>query len=479
MAGQTALYGMSNIVGRLLNYFLVPLHTYIFTRAQYGTINEFYAYSSFLYILYTYGMETAYFRFASDPAQRLKVFDTGIISLIISSVLISGTLWVFAEPIAALAGYADQAYYIKWFALILSADALAALPFARLRLENKPLKYALLKLGNISLTIVLNLWFLLYLPKVGQTFGIQAHQTEGFVFLANLAASVLTALYFLPALIKWKYNFDWALLKNMLNYTWPLIVVGTAGMINETLDRVLLKIFLPLSHEEKLEQIGIYGACYKLSILMTLFVQAYRMAAEPFFFSEAKSSNSRETFSKMMSVFVAVCFIIFLGVAVNLDFIKGFIDVKFHEGLHIVPILLFANLCLGIYYNLSVWYKLSDKTLAGAYIAMIGAVITITLNVLLIPVYGYTGSAWATLACYFSMMLISYFAGQRYYPVPYNAQKISAYLAAAVIGYLLHQSFIQPLASAHIMAYGLANLVLLAIATSVIVKLELLPKRKP
>ena len=420
LAGQTALYGTSNIVGRLLNYFLVPLHTYLFSQTQYGTVTEFYAYSSFLYILYTFGMETAYFRFASatkdQPENQRKVFDTGMLGLVGSTLLLSGLLFAFATPLATALGYADKVFYVRWFALIMAADTIMALPFARLRMENKPLKYAGLKLFNIGLTIALNLLFLLYLPRQGVAglFGLHG-VSEGYVFMANLIASVATALLFSKMWLRFNYQFDAALFKKMLRYAAPLILVGMAGMINETMDRVLLKTLLPLDTEAKLAQIGIYGACYKLSILMTLFVQAYRMAAEPFFFNEAGGKDSPQTFAKMMDYFTAVCVFIFIGITINLDIVKHFIDPKFHAGLHVVPILLLANLCLGIYYNLSVWYKLSDRTMYGAYISIFGAVVTLALNIWWIPLYGFTGSAWATLVCYASMTVVSFFLGQRFF----------------------------------------------------------------
>ena len=455
---------MSNIVGRLLNYFLVPLHTYLFSQSQYGTVTEFYAYSSFLYVVYTFGMETAYFRFASNNKDNgHKVFDTGMIGLVGSSLLFSGLLFAFASPLASELGYADKVFYVRWFALIMAADTIMALPFARLRLENKPLRYAALKLFNIGLTIALNLFFLLWLPHQGvlSLFGLNG-VSEGYVFLANMIASCVTALLFSKMWLRFDYKFDAALFKQMLTYAAPLILVGFAGMVNETLDRVLLKTMLPLSTEGKLAQIGIYGACYKLSILMTLFVQAYRMAAEPFFFNEAGSKDSPNTFAKMMDYFVAVCFVIFIGIAVNLDVVKHFIDPKFHEGLHVVPVLLMANLCLGVYYNLAVWYKLSDKTMSGAYISIFGAVVTIALNVWWIPIFGYTGSAWATLICYASMMIVSYIIGQRYFKVPYNVMKFLGYVGVAVLIYLLHRQFIAPIYSTNPIFYSLVNFVIVS-----------------
>lgn len=462
LAGQTAIYGLSNIVGRLLNYLLVPLHTYLFSQAQYGTITEFYAYSSFLFVIYTYGMETAFFRFSNSKENTKEVWNTAMLSLLITSLLFSASLFIAANSIAQWLGYEHQRYYIQWFAIIMAADTLCVIPFANLRLQNKPLRYATLKLLNIGITVSLNLIFLLYLPKSGYLQNwFPASIAEGYVFLANLIASGVTVLFFLNEYRHLQFRFNKALLSEMLRYAWPLIIIGTAGMINETLDRILLKIFLPFDEQQNLAQIGIYGACYKLSILMTLFIQAYRMAAEPYFFNESKKEDARITYAHTMSAFVAVCCFIFLGIMMNLEVLKYFIDKKFHEGLFIVPVLLMANMCLGIYYNLSIWYKLSNKTLSGAYIAIAGALVTLALNIWWIPIYGYAGSAWATLCCYAFMMLISFFAGQRYYPVPYETGKVLLMILSTLSAWLIYQKFLGDLFEYNKMLFILLNLILL------------------
>lgn len=473
LAGQTAVYGLSNIVGRLLNYFLVPLYTHLFTQAQYGTVTEFYAYSSFLFVVFTYGMETAYFRFATVREDKREVFDTSIVSLWVSSIVLCVLLFIFAQPLSSYLGYADKTYYIKWFAIIMAADALSAIPFARLRLENKPMKYVLFKMLNIGFTIGLNLFLLLYLPQstfFKQVFNIDYR--EGFVFLANLLGSLVTFAVFLPYIFKFKYRFNGNLLREQLTYAFPLIFVGLAGMVNETLDRALLKKLLPFSEQVNLAQTGIYGACYKLSILMTLFVQAYRMAAEPFFFTESKEKNAKEVYAVTMNYFIAVCAFIFIGVMTNMEWLKFFIDKKFHEGLFIVPILLMANMCLGIYYNLSIWYKLSDRTMMGAYVSIVGAIITIALNIYWIPRIGYAGSAWATFICYASMMVISYLLGQKYYPVNYNIIKYCLYTVLAIAIWFLHNLFITPLYMNHLAIYMALNLFIMAGFASFIYLLE-------
>jgi O-antigen/teichoic acid export membrane protein len=477
LAGQTAIYGLSNIVGRLLNYFLVPLHTHLFTQAQFGTITEFYAYSSFLFILFTYGMETAYFRFATNRENKSEVFDTSIVSLIVSSISLAGILFIFSQPISDYLGYSNQSYYIKCFAIIMACDALSAIPFARLRLENRPLKYASLKLLNIGLTIGLNILFLLVLPKSEWLYSVFSfNYLEGYVFLANVIASVFTFLIFLPAIVKIKYQFNSSLFKEQLVYAMPLIVVGLGGMINETLDRVMLKKLLPFSDEQNLALTGIYGACYKLSILMALFRQAYQMAAEPFFFNEAKKQDAKTVYASTMNYFVAVCAFIFLAIMINIDWLKYFIDKKFHEGLFIVPILLIANLCLGVYYNLSIWFKLSDRTAMGAYITLIGAVITLAINFYFIPTYGYAASAYATLICYVSMMLLSYTIGQYYYPVNYSVKKFFFFLTSAIIFWCLQDEFARSFFETNIYFYFLINIIIMGLFLAMVYWIEF--KRK-
>lgn len=458
LAGQTAIYGLSNIVGRLLNYFLVPLHTYLFSQSQYGTITEFYSYSSFLFVIYTYGMETAFFRFSNSKENTKEVWNTSMLSLLFTSMVLSVLLFIASKPLAIWLGYEHQSYYIQWFAIIMAADTLCVIPFANLRFQNKPIRYATLKLLNIGLTVSLNLCLLLYLPKSAYLQHLFPDSLgEGYVFLANLLASGITVLFFLKEYCKIQFRFNKVLLVEMLRYSWPLIIIGTAGMINETMDRILLKNFLPYNNQQNLAQIGIYGACYKLSILMTLFVQAYRMAAEPYFFNESKKADARITYSQTMTAFVALCCFIFLAIMLNLDVLKFFIDKKFHEGLFIVPVLLLANMCLGIYYNLSIWYKLSNRTLSGAYIAAAGALLTLVLNIWWIPIYGYAGSAWATLCCYAFMMLISFFIGQRYYPVPYEVGKSTGMILSVLIIWFIYQHIAENLSSENFVWYIIVN----------------------
>lgn len=451
LVSQTAIYGLSSILGRLLNYLLVPLYTRIFIPQEYGVVTEMYAYISFLIVIFTYGMETAYFRFAEKEQDKENVYNTSLLSLLFSSTLLSGGIIYFSQSIADFLQYTNHKEYVIWFALILGLDAVVAIPFAKLRQENKAILFASFKLINICVNIWFNLFFLILCPyllknNIGVDYLSVFYHKEigvGYIFISNFIASGITLLLFLPRLLKINLKIDFLLWKKIFRYAYPLIIVGMAGIINETMDRILLKYLLPFSHEENLAQIGIYGACYKLSLMMTIFIQAFRFAAEPFFFKQSNESNAKEIYAKVMNYFVIAGCILFLGVMLFVDVIKFFIGEKYHEGLHIVPILLMANLCLGIYYNLSIWYKLTDKTNLGAWISIGGAIITLVLNYLWIPTMGYTGSARATFACYFLMMIASYFIGQKHYHVHYGWKKILLYVALSLAIYFISLCFFQ------------------------------------
>lgn len=451
LAGQTAVYGLSSIVGRLLNYFLVPLYTRIFSPAEYGVVSEMYAYATFFMVLYTYGMETAFFHFTeknkrdSSSWSPEEVYGNGMFSLLFSSVFFSTLLILFSQIIATKLGYPNHSDYIRWFAWILALDAITSLPFARLRKEGRAKRFATIKIINIVLNIGLNVFFLVicrenYLHHTSSIFNFyKPEYGVGYVFISNLISSFVTVLLLLPELQSLRFKFNGALLKQMLLYSFPLLIAGFAGMINETFDRAVLKYLVP-DKTSALQQLGIYSACYKLSILMTLFVQTFRYASEPFFFSQQHKENSKELYARVMNYFVICCCIIFLVVMLFLDGIKHFIGEEYYSGLKVVPVLLIANMCLGVYLNLSMWYKLIGQTRYGAFFSVIGAVITVVFLFLLIPVMGYMGAAWATLICYASMMLISYFTGQRVYPIPYHVGKLLLYFCVALGIYFLSEA---------------------------------------
>ncbi len=445
LASQTAIYGLPTIVGRLLNYFLTPLYTYLFSPAEFGDVTSAYAYVSFLMVFLTYGMETTLFRFSQTEVEKDKVYSTALTSLFISSIAFIIITSFFANNIADTLKFSGHSEYIIWFALILGFDAFSAIPFAKLREQNKARRFAIIKSLNIAINIGLNLFFIwfcktvydapqssfkpfvemVYSPKIG----------IGYIFISNLIATIITLILLTHEIISVKWKVDPALWKRMMKYGLPLLIAGLAGMANETLDRVLIPLLLP--EEIAKSQNGIYGACYKIAILMSIFIQSFRFAAEPFFFNHSKGKDAKKTYADIMKYFVIICSVIFLGTMMNIQWIQYFVGEKFREGLGVVPILLLANLFLGIFINQSIWYKLTGQTGYGAILTIFGALITISLNIYWIPRIGYMGSAWATLICYASMMLLSYFWGNKHYPVNYDLKRILGYLGLSVTLYFI------------------------------------------
>lgn len=447
LASQTAIYGLSSIVGRFLNYLLVPLYTYTFAAGEYGVVSEFYAYAGFFAVLLVFGLETGYFRFHRQQEYQAEAVYGGALGfLLLANLLFVGAVAVFHEPLAQWLRYADHPEYLLWFAAILALDAVSALPFAKLRSENRAWRFAGIKLAEIFLNLGLNLFFLVYCRQAPALWpaapGAGLYDPAvgvGYIFLANLAASAIKWLLLLPEFRETRLSLSPRLLRPLLAYSLPMVVIGLAGMVNEMLDRAILKFLLPYDPATNLKMLGIYGACYKLSILMSLFVQAFRYAGEPFFFAYAGRADAKRAYAVVMNYFVIFCVFIFLLVTLYLDVFQYFIGAEYRAGLAVVPILLLANLFLGVYVNLSVWYKLSDRTGLGAWVSLGGAALTVGLNLWWIPLWGYMGSAWATLACYAGMALVSYGLGRRYYPVPYQVGKIAAYLGLGLGLYGAHR----------------------------------------
>ncbi len=427
LANQTAIYGLSSVVGRLLNYLLVPLYTRYFIPEEYGVVTEIYAYVAFLVVFLTYGMETAFFRFSKKEKNHNNVYTTTLLSVLTTSVIFILLVFVNSSLIANWMGYQNNKEYIEWFAIIIGLDAISAISFASLREQNKAIRFAIIRIAGIFVNIGMNIFFIVY-----KEFGIE------YIFISNLISSILTIVLLLPQMLSYKWVFDKVLWKKMIIYALPLLIAGLAGMTNETLDRILLKHFLPNPETASIE-LGLYGAFYKLSIIMILFIQMFRFAAEPFFFTQEKEDVSRKIYADVMKYFIIITSCIFLIVTIFYDFIIQFIGKEYHDerGFVVVSILLLANIFLGIYYNLSIWYKLTEKTKYGAYLSLFGAVITIVLNISLIPIIGFEGSAWATLICYFFMTVSSYFLGKKYFPVPYNIERISFYFLLMFIIYFI------------------------------------------
>lgn len=449
LAGQTIWYGVSAIAARFINYLLTPYltDTSVLKVSDYGKMSLVYAAIPLLNVLFTYGFETAYFRFSQRREYQNSLYSTASISLFLSTIILSSLLWIFRSTLASFAGIADEPQLIELSIFIIAIDTLTAIPFAKLRLEGRPVKYALIRISNIFIYILATVFFLSYCPKIIATdpdswINIFYHSDINpvtYIVVANLLAAGFTLLLLMGQIGSIKLDFNIKLWKEMMIYSMPLIIVGLGGMINETFDRLMLNWWVPGSIIFKEEQVGIYSACYKLSLLISLFIQAFRMGAEPFFFKQAEGLNPQRTYARVMKFFVITVTLMFLLVSLYLPVIKYFVGETYWAGLGVVPILLLANIFLGIYYNLSIWYKLSNKTKAGAWITITGAGVTIIINRLFIPTFGYMACAWATFFCYGSMMVFSFLWGQKEYRIPYAAKKLIAYIAIVVMLFFIHK----------------------------------------
>lgn len=439
LAGETAIYGVSSIVGRFLNWLLVPLYTYIFAPDEYGIVANLMSYVALFLVLLTYGMETGYFRFANKEGKADITFTTGFLSLSVSTLVFWLLIFIFLNPMADYLKISDHKEYILLLATTLGLDAITALPFAKLRLQNRAFRYAGLKLINIFTNLGINLFFLVLCPWIHENFQNIPIESiwnpnigVGYIFIAFCVASVINFLLLLPDLKSLKFKMDSGLLKEILSYSWPILVVSVCGQINLNLDKMLMPNLIPESMDP-MYQTGIYGANYKLAVIMTLFIQAFRYAFEPFFFAQSKQENSQQVYADVLKYFTVFCLLIFLGVMFYIDIVKLLIKSNYHEGLSIVPYVLLGNLFFGVFFSLSLWYKLSDKTRYGAIMAILGSVITIVLNIVLVPKIGYQGAAYAVFLCFGIMMVVSYLLGQKHYPVPYDIKRILFYFIFAMI----------------------------------------------
>lgn len=435
---QTFIYGLATVLPRMLSFILVPLYTtkgVLSSVAEYGQVSVIFSYFVLFNVVLAYGMETAFFRFFNKENERNQVIGTSTISLIISSFGFFIIALLFQKQIATFIDI--DVKYINLVIWILLLDALTIIPFAWLRATQRPMRYAFIKILNVIINLGFNLFFLLVLKNLtseGAFFeSIYKPNFEiSYIFIANLIASGVTLLIVVPFYVKTKYVFNKELWKSMMRYAFPVLVAGVAFSINETFDRILLKELLPPNIADT--DIGMYSACYKIALFMTLFATAYRLGIEPFFFSHAKSENPQKNYATILEYFVALGSIILLFVVVFADVLKPYIvrSEAYWEAMWVVPIILIANFCLGIYHNLSVWYKITDKTKYGAYISIVGAVVTLVLNILFIKEFSYKASAVATLVAYSIMMILSYYFGRKYYPIPYNLKKIGLYLILSI-----------------------------------------------
>lgn len=434
---QTAIYGLATVLPRMFSFLLVPLYTDLLPKAEYGKVSIIFAWMIFFNVILAYGMETAFFRFYNNESNKKSVLETSMISIFWTTLVFLVIALLFRTTLADWSGIDSQ--YITYTIWILALDALVIIPFSKLRAYQKPMVYAAIKIGNVLVNLVLSVLFLVYIPKLIETnpkgfiSSLYVENFEiGYIFLANIIASLLTFVALSPDYVYLKWKFDFGLWKRMLVYGLPIMVAGIAFAINEQFDKILLSKLLPANIADS--EVGVYSACYKLGLFMVLYRTAYTLGIEPFFFSHASEKNAPQTYAMVTKYFVIFGSFILLTVIVFADLFKFLMirDSSYWVAMKVVPLIILANFFLGIYTNLSVWYKLIDKTYVGAYISIVGAIITLVLNFLLIPAMSYYGSAIATLAAYGSMMFISYYLGNKYYPIPYDFKKIGGYLGLSI-----------------------------------------------
>jgi O-antigen/teichoic acid export membrane protein len=452
-AGQTAVYGISTIAGRVLSFFLTPVYTRAYAPGVYGTLTTMFSYASILNAVMAFGMETTFFRYLNKyPESKGKVYNNAFASVFSITVIFLVLTLPFAGRLADLilvgknSSHQDFTSFVLYFISILILDAWCVIPFAKLRAEGKPGRYGAIKFINVIIFIALNLtfiwglpfWTAHHLPGSEWISGWYVKGWVGYVFLSNLISSAFTLLLLLPELLKIRFAFDVKMLTEMFAYSWPVLIANISFIINENLDKLLLGKLLPQSIS--IREVGIYAACAKISLFLSIFVQAFRLGAEPFFFSHARNKNSGQTYARIMDYFVITVCIIFVALIANIEILKYFIkghDAKqtalYWTGLGVIPPLVFGYVSLGIYMNLSVWYKLSDQTKYGLYISGVGAILTIILNLIFIPAYSYMASAWISLIAYATMMVLSYIWGQKNYPIPYNLKKNLAYIISSIL----------------------------------------------
>ena len=428
LAKETAIYGVSSIVGRFLNYLLVPVYTIALPASSggYGVVTNIYAWVALMLVLLTCGMETGFFRFANkgqdDP---MRVYSTTLLSVSFGSVIFVALGLLFLEPIAGWLEYGEHPWYIGMMMIVVAMDAIQSIPFAYLRYKKRPIKFAALKLLFIFLNIALNLFYYVVLKG----------NDVGYAFLFNLICTSVVMLCMIPELRGFTYVLDRELLKRMLRYSLPLVVLGVAGILNQVADKIIFPFVYPDEAEATI-QLGIYGAASKIAMIMAMFTQAFRFAYEPFVFGKSKEKDSREMYAQAMKFFIIFTLLAFLAVMFYLDILRHIIGRDYWDGLRVVPIVMAAEIFMGIYFNLSFWYKLIDETRWGAYFSLTGCTILILMNVFLIPKYGYIACAWAGFTGYGVAMLLSYFVGQKKYPIQYDLKAIGMYVLLAAVLYL-------------------------------------------
>ncbi len=436
---DTAIYGISSIAGRFINYLLVPIQTAAWAASggEYGVVTNVYAYTALLLVILTYGMETTFFRFVNKPEEDPStVYPTTLITVGTTSLLFIAVTMAFLQPIATWMGYGDHPQWVAVMFICVAIDAFKCIPFAYLRYQKKAVKFAAIQLANVLLNVLLNISYLIVLPALRwNPFGLYDAQFTldvGMVFYINLACTVLVTLMFWRELTGFRYRFDGRLLRRMLRYAWPLLILGIAGILNQTLDKIIFP-FLYHGPDAK-AQLSIYGATVKIAMIMAMITQAFRYAYEPFVFGKARDKDNRDTYAKAMKYFVIFTLLAFLVVVGYMDVLRYIIrNHDYWAGLRVVPIVMAAEIMMGVYFNLSFWYKLTDRTIWGAWFSGIGCAVLVLVNVLFVPRYGYMACAWGGFAGYGTAMLLSYFAGQKYYPIAYPVREIMVYVVLAAV----------------------------------------------
>ncbi len=439
LAGETAIYGLSSVVPRLLNYLLIFLHSRVFLPEEYGVVTEMYAYLGFLLVLLTFGFETGYFRFSSTPNASHKIYSTALFSLVTINVIFFVGVALFSNSIISALGYPNKPEYALILAAIIALDSIAAIPFARLRQLNRPIVFSTIKILGVLINVFLNIFFLIICPSVSflkNSFFFTPNNAITYIFISNLIASTFTTTIVIYLSRKEEFKFSFTDLKHLLVYSIPLLISGIGGTTNETFDRIFIKYLVP-AEDNPMYQLGIYGSNVKLAVLMVLFIQMYRYAAEPFFFKSASDKNSTSIYSITTKYFLAFTLLIFLGVGLFTDVFKYMVGKDFRTGLDVVPILLLANVFYGLFFNLSIWYKLTNKTWYGIYFTFIGAAVTIAVNLLLTKHIGFYGAAWGRLMCYVVMCIVCFVVGRRFLKIPYDIKGILFNIAMALIVFYL------------------------------------------
>ena len=443
LAKETAMYGVSSIFGKFLNWMMVPLYTYVLkSSADYGIVTNLYAWTALLLVMLTYGMETGFLRFANKNRDEAgKVYSTTLFTVGITSIIFALVCIFFSHPIANAMGYPKHPEWIAMLGTVVALDAFGCIPYVYLRFKNRPLRFVALNMFAIFVNIFFNIFFLVGCPWLVVkapnliSWFYNPNYGVGYVFIANIFSTTLVTVALLFDVFVVKFEFDKALLKQMLRYSLPLVVLGIAGIMNQTLDKIFFPFLMP--GDKGASDLGIYGATSKIALVIMMFTQAFRYSYEPFIFAQKKDKNSMEAYAEAMKFYILIALFVFLGMVLYIDIFKYIIRQDYWVGLKVVPIVMFSFIFQGIFFNLSLWYKLTDKTMYGAWFSVIGTIIIVALNILLVPTFSYMGCAWAAFVCYFIIMVISYYYGQKYMPVKYDLKTIGLYTAVTIVLYII------------------------------------------